>query len=111
MFEVGGKKEACEFRWVPHHEALRAPAPRYDVVRRRVINHLIRLQEERRRSTSASGRGGGHRCSSVHSVLYDRLRTRFGTLVRGSGLTLLTDFMSGVGLVVLVVKIAPVPHF
>lgn len=63
VFKVRREEDAGEFRWVPDHEALPTRAPRNDGIRRRIIHHLIRLQEEWRRPTA----GGTTRGSSIHS--------------------------------------------
>ena len=49
VLEVLGQQVPREVRRVPHHEAGAAGAPRHDVVGRRVLHHLVGLDEERRR--------------------------------------------------------------
>lgn len=54
VLEIGGEQEAGELGRVPDDEARLAGAPRHDLVRPRVVHHLVGLQEERRRAASAS---------------------------------------------------------
>ena len=59
MLEIGGKEKASKLGRVPNHKAVLVGAPRDDLVGRRVIDHVIRLEQERRRTTAAAGAGAG----------------------------------------------------
>ena len=54
VLEVLGQQVTGEVERVPHDEAGAAGAPRHDVVGRRVLHHLVRLDQERRRPTAAA---------------------------------------------------------
>lgn len=54
VLEVGGKEDASELGRVPDDEAVIGWGPRDDLVRRRVVDHVVRLQQKRRRSSAAT---------------------------------------------------------
>lgn len=41
MLEIGRKKKASKLRRIPNDEAVLGGAPRYDLIRRRVVHHVI----------------------------------------------------------------------
>lgn len=66
VLEIGGEEGASELGRVPDHEAVLGVAPRHDVVRGRVVHHVVRLHQERRRAATsaaaaAAGAGAGRR--------------------------------------------------
>lgn len=60
VLEVSRKKEAWKFRMVPNDEAVVGGAPRDNLIRRRIIYHLVSLHQERRRSSSSFSGGAAH---------------------------------------------------
>jgi hypothetical protein len=59
VLEVGGQQPRRELGLVPDHEAcVGGVAPRHHRVRRRVVHHLVRLEQKRSRSAPASSSGG-----------------------------------------------------
>lgn len=59
MLEIGGKEKASELGRVPNHETVLIGAPRDDLVGDRVVDHVVRLEQERRWTTTAAGAGAG----------------------------------------------------
>lgn len=55
VLEIGGKQDASELGGVPHDEARLGGAPGHNLVRRRVVHHLVSLQQEGRRASAAAG--------------------------------------------------------
>ena len=49
MLEILGQQILAELRRVPHHKAVVVRPPRHDRVRRRIVDHVVRLAQERRR--------------------------------------------------------------
>ena len=54
MFEIGREENPGEFRRVPNDEAGVIRAPRDDIVCHRIVHHVIRLLNKRRRISSVS---------------------------------------------------------
>ena len=78
VLEVGGQHTGRELGRVPDHEApVRGVAPRHHRVVGRVVHHLVRLQQERRRSATAAGPAGA---SDLHGTT---MRQRVVVRLRG----------------------------
>jgi len=56
VLEVFGQKVSGELRRVPNNEAVVCWTPRHNRVRRRVVHHVVRLAQERRRRVSVRNR-------------------------------------------------------
>ena len=80
VLEVGGQHTGRELGRVPDHEApVRGVAPRHHRVAGRVVHHLVRLQQERRRSATAAAAGPAG-AGDLHDTA---IRQRVVVLLRG----------------------------
>lgn len=55
MFEEGGEEICCKLLRPPHDKRCSIRVPRYDVVRRRILNKHVGFGQERRRSRLSGG--------------------------------------------------------